>query len=173
MLQSPSIGLQSIARRSFATLPRARPSSIANANRLQKSFRRGYADAKPTDAVKPRRFRTVRWLWRATYLSAIAGTAYLCYDIYELRHPLEQPIPDPSKQNLVILGESRNSILYARSGSNQLLQVLDGVLYLFSKSSTPKTTMSLSSPLATTSYSHPFFHHAQPEPSSTGRSWNR
>lgn len=27
------------------------------------------------------------------------------YGIYELRHPLEQPIPDPNKQNLVILGK--------------------------------------------------------------------
>lgn len=27
------------------------------------------------------------------------------YGIYELRHPLEQPTPDPNKQNLVILGK--------------------------------------------------------------------
>ncbi|KFZ15037.1 hypothetical protein V502_05796 [Pseudogymnoascus sp. VKM F-4520 (FW-2644)] len=104
MLQSSSIGLQSVARRSFATLPRARPSSIVNASRLQKSSRRGYADVKPVDAVKPRRFRAFRWLWRATYITAIGGVAYMGYGIYELRHPLEQPIPDPNKQNLVILG---------------------------------------------------------------------
>lgn len=105
MLQSSSIGLQSVARRSFATLPRARPSSIVNASRVQKSSRRGYADVKPVDAVKPRRFRAFRWLWRATYITAIGGVAYMGYGIYELRHPLEQPIPDPNKQNLVILGK--------------------------------------------------------------------
>lgn len=107
MLQSPSIGLQSVARRSFATLPRARPStSFVNASRLQQSSRRGYADIKPVEPVKPRRkFRTLRWMWRATYLSLIGGVAYMGYGIYELRHPMEQPIPDPNKQNLVILGK--------------------------------------------------------------------
>jgi NADH:ubiquinone reductase (non-electrogenic) len=50
------------------------------------------------------RFRTLRWVWRLTYLSVIGGVVYLGYGVYELRHPDEQPIPDPNKQNLVILG---------------------------------------------------------------------
>jgi NADH:ubiquinone reductase (non-electrogenic) len=52
-----------------------------------------------------RRFRWFRWLWRLTYLSAIAGTGYLAYGVYELRNPDEQVEPDPSKKNLVILGK--------------------------------------------------------------------
>ncbi|KFY14476.1 hypothetical protein V491_06037, partial [Pseudogymnoascus sp. VKM F-3775] len=103
MLQSLSIGPQSIARRSFETLSRARQTRV-NANRLQKSFRRSYADVKLTEPVRPGQFKALRWMWRATYLSVSGGVAYMSYGIYDLRHPLEQPIPDPNKQNLVILG---------------------------------------------------------------------
>lgn len=109
----PSIGLKSATavRRTFATssaglLSHARrqsPRAIFNKTSLQQSFRRSYADAAPV--VKPRRrFRLFTWLWRFTYLSAIAGTAYLAHGVYELRHPDEQFEPDPSKKNLVILG---------------------------------------------------------------------
>jgi len=75
-------------------------------SKLQQSFRRAYADVAP--AKKPRRFRYFTWLWRITYLSAIGGTAYLAYGVYELRHPEDQFEPDPSKKNLVILGECYN-----------------------------------------------------------------
>jgi NADH:ubiquinone reductase (non-electrogenic) len=47
----------------------------------------------------------LRWIWRATYLSLLGGIGYLAYSVYELRTPDEQFEPDPSKQNLVILGE--------------------------------------------------------------------
>lgn len=53
---------------------------------------------------KPRKFRIFRWLWRATYLSALGGVAYMVYGVYDLRHPDDQFEPDPTKQNLVILG---------------------------------------------------------------------
>jgi NADH:ubiquinone reductase (non-electrogenic) len=53
---------------------------------------------------KPKRFRFFRFIWRATWVSAIGGTAYLAYGVWELRHPEEQLEPDPSKKNLVILG---------------------------------------------------------------------
>jgi NADH:ubiquinone reductase (non-electrogenic) len=70
---------------------------------LQRQFRRTYADVAPVK--KPRRFRFFRNLWRLTYISAIAGTAYLAYGVYDLRHPEDQFEPDPSKKNLVILGK--------------------------------------------------------------------
>lgn len=96
-------------RRSFATssqsfLTRARPSSrtLLDKNKLQQTFRRTYADVAP--AKKPRRFRYFTYLWRLTYLSTVAGTAYLAYGVYELRHPDDQFEPDPTKKNLVILG---------------------------------------------------------------------
>lgn len=107
-----SIGFGTAARRSFATsssvsknvLTRARPSSRVNVDKskLQQAFRRSYADVAPVK--KPKRFRFLRFLWRATYLSAIAGTGYLAYGVWELRHPDDQFEPDPTKKNLVILG---------------------------------------------------------------------
>lgn len=70
---------------------------------IQKTFRRGYATEGP---VKPptRRFRWLTYLWRATYLSTLAGVGYMGYQIYETRYPQEQIEPDPSKKTLVILG---------------------------------------------------------------------
>ncbi|KAH6680766.1 hypothetical protein B0J14DRAFT_579329 [Halenospora varia] len=84
-------------------LTRARPTTFDN-SKFQRSFRRAYAEVATPPAQKPRRFRFFKFLWRATYISAIAGTAYLAYGVWELRHPEEQFEPDPSKKNLVILG---------------------------------------------------------------------
>ncbi|RDW94714.1 putative alternative NADH-dehydrogenase NDH2 [Coleophoma crateriformis] len=107
-----SIGLPAAARRSLATssqsgtpfLTRSQLSSriTSNKSQFQQTFRRTYADIAP--AKKPKRFRFFRYTWRLTYLSAIAGTAYLAYGVYELRHPDDQFSPDPTKKNLVILG---------------------------------------------------------------------
>lgn len=96
--------------RSFVT--RARPILNNNNNKnhdLQKSFRRAYADVAPPPAKKARRFRYFRFLWRATYLSLVGGTAYLAYGVWDLRHPEEQFEPDPTKKNLVILGNYPSS----------------------------------------------------------------
>lgn len=116
-LPASSIGfnmsIANASRRSFTTssrsfLTRARPSSrvAGNKSQLQQAFRRTYADTAP--AKKPRRFRYFTYLWRLTYLSAIGGTAYLAYGVWELRHPEVQFEPDPSKKNLVILGKYAN-----------------------------------------------------------------
>ena len=106
-----SIGFSTASRRSFAKssqsfLSRAQPSprALLDKSKLQQHFRRSYADVAP--AKKHRRFRFVRYLWRATYLSAIAGTAYLAYGVWDLRHPDDQFEPDPNKKNLVILGKT-------------------------------------------------------------------
>ncbi|KAK3368133.1 pyridine nucleotide-disulfide oxidoreductase-domain-containing protein [Podospora didyma] len=74
--------------------------------------RRGYADAATPLAPKPkqRRFRAWRWGWRLTYLSSIAGVAWVGYGIYQDRHPDEQIEPDPSKKTLVILGTGWGSV---------------------------------------------------------------
>ncbi|KAH8599601.1 hypothetical protein B0O99DRAFT_649265 [Bisporella sp. PMI_857] len=111
-LSTPSIGL---TRRSFATssqsfLIKTRPSSriLTDQSKLQQHFRRTYADIAP--AKKPRRFRFFRNLWRVTYITAIAGTAYLAYGVWELRHPEDQFTPDPTKKNLVILGSGWGAV---------------------------------------------------------------
>ena len=57
----------------------------------------------------------LRWAWRLTYLSALAGVGYVGYGIYESRNPVDQPPPDPSKKTLVVLGEQpcENSVQIA------------------------------------------------------------
>jgi NADH:ubiquinone reductase (non-electrogenic) len=46
----------------------------------------------------------LRWTWRLTYLSALAGVGYIGYGVYQDRYPEDQVDPDPSKKTLVILG---------------------------------------------------------------------
>ncbi|KAI6245387.1 External alternative NADH-ubiquinone oxidoreductase [Erysiphe necator] len=67
-----------------------------------RNFRRDYSDNAPHKI--PRRFKTLKIIWRLSYLSAIGGIAYLVYGVYELRNPTDQFVPEPSKKNLIILG---------------------------------------------------------------------
>lgn len=107
--------LQRAGTRSYAT---TRPSAIANRAQwtsrpvshqiaLRQTIRQQSTEA-PKPGVKPKKkgFRFLRWTWRATYLSAIAGVVYVGYGIWDLRHPDDQAQPDPSKKTLVVLGES-------------------------------------------------------------------
>ena len=71
---------------------------------ILQQFRRSYADTKPQPYFRRSRF-VLRWVWRAIYLGAIGGVGYLGYTIYLLRTPPEQLEADPSKKNLVILGD--------------------------------------------------------------------
>ncbi|KAI9815868.1 MAG: NADH:ubiquinone oxidoreductase [Phylliscum demangeonii] len=65
--------------------------------------RRFNSDLAPTR--KPRRLRLVlRWIWRVTYMSALAGIGVLAYQIYTLRYPIDQVDPDPARKTLLILG---------------------------------------------------------------------
>ncbi len=99
------------SRRTFTTLQlsprvansRAKVTTHFLKPTLQQSFRRSYAEViTPTAKRRGRGF--FRWTWRLIYLSAIAGTGWLAYNIYVLRTPQEQFEPDPSKKTLVILG---------------------------------------------------------------------
>lgn len=110
-LPASSIGLRTIAQRSYATsnrvlLSNARPNARVNVGKttIAQIAQRSYADVAPVTVKKPKRFRFLRWSWRLTYLSLIGGAAYLGYEVWELRHPEEQFQPDPTKKNLVILG---------------------------------------------------------------------
>lgn len=106
---------QLMMKRSFATaqkqcsvLSRAQSArSQINSQQLRSSFRRSYADStgpvvSPT--TKKKGWRTLRWMWRATYISTIAGIAWVAYGIVETKNPPEQEAPDPSKKTLVVLG---------------------------------------------------------------------
>ena len=75
----------------------------------QHSFRRAATEAAPS-SPRRRRGGFFRWTWRFIYLSALAGTGFVAYEIYLLRTPNEQFEPDPSKKTLVILGMSNSSV---------------------------------------------------------------
>jgi len=60
--------------------------------------------------VKKRSWGFLKWTWRLTYISAIAGTIYMGYGIYQGRTPNEQFEPDPSKKTLVVLGKQQYSM---------------------------------------------------------------
>lgn len=81
----------------------ARPSCNGRTTPVDQQFKRLYADdAAPK---KPRRFRTLRWIWRLTYLSFFGSVAYIGYGIYLDRHPEPQVEADPTKKTLVVLGK--------------------------------------------------------------------
>lgn len=99
------------ARRAYTT---QRPSLMANRAQwtprptqsqiaLRQSVRHQSTDGQPPRPAK--RFRLLRWTWRLTYISALAGLGYVGYGIYEARTPGDQPKPDPNKKTLVVLGE--------------------------------------------------------------------
>lgn len=105
---------QQASRRAFTTarpspfVARARgvPRTALDKPLLRQSFRRSYADAaaEPKAAPKKKRAGVLRWLWRATYISAIGGLGYVSYGIWDMRNPADQEEPDPSKKTLVVLG---------------------------------------------------------------------
>jgi len=90
--------------------PRHAPRTTFN-NALQRtSFRRAQSTEAPLKK-KTGAFRLfLRWTWRLTYLSALGGIVYVGYGIWELRHPIEQDEPDPTKKTLVILGTGWGSV---------------------------------------------------------------
>jgi NADH:ubiquinone reductase (non-electrogenic) len=86
-----------------------RPTKTSRTAQAGLQLWRSYADVVAPLPKKPRRFRTLRWLWRLTYLSIFGGLAYVGYGIYEDRHPEPQTEPDPTKKTLVILGKFLHS----------------------------------------------------------------
>ncbi|KAK4137262.1 FAD/NAD(P)-binding domain-containing protein [Trichocladium antarcticum] len=107
---APRLFLQS-SRRTVA----ARPVFGSIQGPVGRQFRRGYAgEAAPPVPQPPKkekaRFRILKRTWRVTYLSALAGIAYIGYGVYQDRHPEDQVEPDPSKKTLVILGTGWGSV---------------------------------------------------------------
>ena len=112
------MGLQQVARRGLSTVATtsklAAPIQRSAVKRvqvqiprqtLQLGFRRAYADEAAATAKPPkRRFRFLRWTWRLTYISALAGLAYTGYGVWQGKNPPVQQEPDPKKKTLVVLG---------------------------------------------------------------------
>ncbi|KAF3930601.1 hypothetical protein ABW19_dt0204867 [Dactylella cylindrospora] len=57
-----------------------------------------------------KRFRTLRFLWKVTWISSVGGFLYLAYHVYDSKHPPVQLPPDPTKKTLVILGSGWGSV---------------------------------------------------------------
>lgn len=101
------LGARQVANRSFTMAhkqPLASRANLTRSQQLRSSFRRSYADSAPAPKPKKSRFRGLKWVWRATYLSTIAGVAWVAYGIIDTKNPADQPPPDPSKKTLVVLG---------------------------------------------------------------------
>ncbi|TKA43959.1 hypothetical protein B0A55_13700, partial [Friedmanniomyces simplex] len=83
------------ASKSQAQLLRAEPRRAAAVQiprqRVQQAFRRTYAEVSPETqrVIKKRSWGFFRWTWRLAYLSAIGGTLYMGYGIYQGRTPAE------------------------------------------------------------------------------------
>jgi len=150
--------LSTSSRQSLTAPTRTTVHNVHNRVRpVARQLQRHYADAPASGAApkKPRRFRTLRWIWRLTYLSVLGGIGYVGYGVYLDRHPGPQSQPDPSKKTLVILGTYQELSGRPVGGAGELTtdglpQEPGGAPSLSSRSSTRRTTMSWSSPPATT-----------------------
>ncbi|KAJ5226208.1 External alternative NADH-ubiquinone oxidoreductase [Penicillium chermesinum] len=101
--------MQLSSRRSITTAPILRARQLRSVQ--SRVARRGYADAAPSPAPKPKkRFRVLRWAWRLTWMTSLGLAGVLAYSIYDLRHPVDQIEPDPSKKTLVVLGTGWGSV---------------------------------------------------------------
>ncbi|KAI5816349.1 hypothetical protein BZA77DRAFT_247082 [Pyronema omphalodes] len=75
------------------------------------AIQRAYSTApSPLPSPPKKKFRFIRTAWSVTKWTALLGTAYLAYSIYETRYPQEQIDPDPSKKTLVVLGTGWGSV---------------------------------------------------------------
>ncbi|KAI9158937.1 alternative NADH-dehydrogenase [Paramyrothecium foliicola] len=97
---SRPMGLQSLARPTASM-------KLNNSGRI--AFRRTYADEAPKPRPGKLR-RSLRWMWRISYLSVGGLVAYTGYIIYQDRNPEPQFEADPSKKTLVVLGTGWASV---------------------------------------------------------------
>lgn len=92
--------------RSLTTTPSSRPLAAGSIRPIARQFQRQYSEQSAPPPKKPGKIRrTFRWTWRLVYLSVLGTLAYVCYEVWDVRHPEPQVNPDPSKKTLVILGK--------------------------------------------------------------------
>ncbi|KAK2604872.1 hypothetical protein N8I77_007765 [Diaporthe amygdali] len=97
--------------RSLATAPSSRPLAAGSIRPITRQFQRQYSESSAPPPKKPGKIRrTFRWTWRLVYLSVLGSLAYVSYEVWDIRHPLPQITPDPSKKTLVILGTGWGSV---------------------------------------------------------------
>ncbi|KAJ0118333.1 lternative nadh-dehydrogenase [Diaporthe amygdali] len=97
--------------RSLATASSSRPLAAGSIRPITRQFQRQYSESSAPPPKKPGKIRrTFRWTWRLVYLSVLGSLAYVSYEVWDIRHPLPQITPDPSKKTLVILGTGWGSV---------------------------------------------------------------
>lgn len=94
----------------MASRARWTPRPVQSQLALRHAVRQQSSAAPAPKQPKKAGFRVLRWTWRLTWVSAVAGLAYVGYGIYETRNPSDQPPPDPSKKTLVVLGTGWGSV---------------------------------------------------------------
>ncbi|CCC08390.1 unnamed protein product [Sordaria macrospora k-hell] len=116
-LSAPSMGVARLQTQAISRLlssaPRRALISESRQVAVTQQIRRAHTETTPALPEPPkerRRFRKLRWLWRAPLLASLAGIAYVGWGIYEERNPGPQVEPDPSKKTLVVLGTGWGSV---------------------------------------------------------------
>ncbi|KAK1780993.1 hypothetical protein QBC45DRAFT_84523 [Copromyces sp. CBS 386.78] len=116
-LSAPSMGVARLQTQAVSRLlssaPRRALISESRQVAVSQQIRRAHTETTPALPEPPkerRRFRKLRWLWRAPLLASLAGIAYIGLGVYEERNPGPQVEPDPSKKTLVVLGTGWGSV---------------------------------------------------------------
>ncbi|KAK3340939.1 hypothetical protein B0H65DRAFT_276525 [Neurospora tetraspora] len=116
-LSAPSMGVARLQTQAVSRLlssaPRRALISESRQVAVTQQIRCAHTETTPALPEPPkerRRFRTLRWLWKAPLLASLAGIAYVGWGVYEERNPGPQVEPDPSKKTLVVLGTGWGSV---------------------------------------------------------------
>ncbi|EAA29772.1 hypothetical protein GE21DRAFT_4846 [Neurospora crassa] len=115
-LSAPSMGVARLQTQAVSRLlssaPRRALISESRQVAVTQQIRRAHTETTPLPEPpkERRRFRKLRWLWRAPLFVSLAGIAYVGWGVYEERNPGPQVEPDPSKKTLVVLGTGWGSV---------------------------------------------------------------
>lgn len=115
-LSAPSMGVARLQTQAVSRLlssaPRRALISESRQVAVTQQIRRAHTETTPLPEPpkERRRFRKLRWLWRAPLFASLAGIAYVGWGVYEERNPGPQVEPDPSKKTLVVLGTGWGSV---------------------------------------------------------------
>ncbi|KAK3399286.1 hypothetical protein B0T20DRAFT_196662 [Sordaria brevicollis] len=117
-LSAPSMGVARLQTQAVSRLLSSAPRralisesrQVAVTQQIRRAHTETPAPALPEPPKERRRFRKLRWLWRAPLLASLAGIAYVGWGVYEERNPGPQVEPDPSKKTLVVLGTGWGSV---------------------------------------------------------------
>lgn len=117
-LSAPSMGVARLQTQAVSRLLSSAPRralisesrQVAVTQQIRRAHTETLAPVLPEPPKERRRFRKLRWLWRAPLLASLAGITYIGWGVYEERNPGPQVEADPSKKTLVVLGTGWGSV---------------------------------------------------------------